>query len=348
MIKLTLPEKAIAVPLIGLFLAWVFMLAGMIIDIYTTPWPRYTSTGSLVDTPEPIRFAPYFFLLAVAAIALSALFGQRQALRSRLELGQEHQMSRAAHRFANLMVWLGLGLGAVFAIGNFLSAFGGGMGQPRGELYVRLISIYLPILLVTALEIFVIVKSFVSRPDLAGQGKNGQINPEVRKALALGYSWPIVSTAVAIVLGLIIYDISRTNLDTWIWVVVLSIVISGIIAGTRFSRVASHEEAPIPMMQRMRKSLAAGASNLNFVLSVVFGAVVSIIAVTATGGAVQKLRSWSYIDGVEKIDYSGMDWNWYLSDLAPAKVLVLLVVIGTYLTITLRNRETDKPSAIAA
>lgn len=341
--KLNLPERAVAVPLAGLFVAWVFLLIAMIVDVYTVPWPRYDSTGSPIDSPEPIRWATYFFLLAVAAVAVSALLGQRLALRARVSFGEGHKLSRAAHRFSNLMVWLGLGLGAVFAIGNFLSAFGGGYGQPRGDVLVRLIGIYIPILLATGLEIFVIVKGFVSRPDLAGHVEGDEASPEMRRALALGYSWPIVSTAVAIVLGLIIYDVSRTTMDTWIWVLVLSIVVSGIIIGTRFARVATRVESPVPMMQRMRRSLAAGASNLNFVLSVVFGVVVSIIAITATGAATQKLRSWSFIDGVENIDYTPLSWNWLISDLAPAKVLVLLVIVGTYVTIVIRNRDTELP-----
>lgn len=342
--KLTLPERAVAVPLIGLFVGWVFLLVGMIVNIYTAPWPRYSSIGSPIDSPEPIRWATYFFLLAVAVVAVSALLGQRLALRSRVVFGEGHKLSRAAHRFSNLMVWLGLGLGAAFAIGNFLSAFGGGYGQPRGDVLVRLIGIYIPILLATGLEIFVIVKGFVSRPDLAGHVEGDEASPEMRRALALGYSWPIVSTAVAIVLGLIIYDVSRTTMDTWIWVLVLSIVVSGIIIGTRFARVATREESPVPMMQRMRRSLAAGASNLNFVLSVVFAGVVSIIAITSTGSAVEKLQSNAVIDGVKATDYSVMDWNWYLSDLAPAKVLVLLVIVGTYVTIVIRNRETELPN----
>jgi hypothetical protein len=90
-------------------------------------------------------------------------------------------------------------------------------------------------------------------------------------------------------------------------------------------------------------SLAAGAANLNLVLSIAFAAVVSAIAISSTGGAVEKLYNYGVYDQYGKTTtephIGAVSWQWVVEELAPAKVLVLLVVIGTYLTITLRNRD---------
>jgi heme/copper-type cytochrome/quinol oxidase subunit 2 len=272
------------------------------------------------------------------------MLGQNLAIRARLELGEDNRLARAAHRFGNLAVIIGLAAGAVFAIGNFLSAFN--LFQGRTEsLWLRFLGVYLPILLATALVVVVLLRAFVFRKDLKDQNEQGEKKglSEAQKALGLGYAVPILATAAAIIFGLVVYDVTRTNLEVWVWVIIQVIVVIGIVAGTRF---ASKAKAAKPAAPKPRTALAAGASTLNFVLSIVFGAAVTIMSFTFGSAAIEKLRVWpQYIDGKEPTTteptISPLTWSWLIDEMLPAKVLLILAVVGIFWTITERNKETE-------
>lgn len=350
--RISKPKLSLIVPLASLVAAWAFMAGGMYLSLLERDYVEYQPDGSLKNPDyinTTIHWSAYLFLLAVACIALGALWGQRTALRLRRELGEDHALARASHRFNNLLLWIGIGLGVIFVFGNFLSAFNDFSGR-NASLLARILGVYVPIVLATALVILVILRAFVFRADALPQDHEDEALKAAerarRKNLGFGYAVPILTTAFAIVLGLLIYDATKTPLQTWVWVLIQAIVILGIIAGTRFANRAKVGEQPVPRPKAVFTSLAAGAANLNLVLSIAFAGVVSIIALASTGGAIDKL--WDYGNGMSPGSLKAPTWQWYLEDLAPAKVLVLLVVIGTYLTITLRNRETDKPGTIAA
>ena len=171
----------------------------------------------------------------------------------------------------------------------------------------------------------------------------GEAKPKMserQKALALGYAVPILSTAFAIILGLFIYDATRTNLDTWVWVLIIAIVGVGVIFGTRFAARArqARVEAPKP-----KTALAAGAATVNFVLSIVFGATVSIMSFTMGASAIDKLRVYpAWVEGSNEQPMptvSAPTLQWWLQDMAPAVVLLLLAAAGIYLSITERHRK---------
>jgi hypothetical protein len=154
---------------------------------------------------------------------------------------------------------------------------------------------------------------------------------------------PILATAAAIIFGLVVYDVTRTELEVWVWVIIQVIVVVGIVAGTRF---ASKAKAAKPTAPKPRTALAAGASTLNFVLSIVFGAAVTIMSFTFGFGAVEKLRVWpQYIDGKEPAitepTISPLTWGWLIDEMLPAKVLLLLAVVGIFWTLTERNKEAE-------
>jgi hypothetical protein len=162
-----------------------------------------------------------------------------------------------------------------------------------------------------------------------------------QKELAYGYAIPILTTAFAIILGLAVYDITRTNLQIWVWVIIIAIVGYGIVMGTHF---ASKAKAARPTPPKPKTALAAGAANLNFVLSIVFGGVVSIMAFIFGSEAINKLQGWQAVSSINGQSYptiAAPDIKWYLEDLAPAKVLLLLAVIGVYLSITERHRKRE-------
>jgi hypothetical protein len=332
---ISLAHRAIALPLIGLVIAWAFFMAAQYSDLYVSI--------DYANAPE-VKLSTYLFLTGIAAGSIAAMLGQNLAIRARLELGEDNRLARAAHRFGNLAVIIGLAAGAVFAIGNFLSAFN--LFQGRTEsLWLRFLGVYLPILLATALVVVVLLRAFVFRKDLKDQNEQGEKKglSEAQKALGLGYAVPILATAAAIIFGLVVYDVTRTNLEVWVWVIIQVIVVIGIVAGTRF---ASKAKAAKPAAPKPRTALAAGASTLNFVLSIVFGAAVTIMSFTFGSAAIEKLRVWpQYIDGKEPTTteptISPLTWSWLIDEMLPAKVLLILAVVGIFWTITERNKETE-------
>ncbi len=339
--KLESAKLALIVPLAGVLVAWALMAAAMFVGLYE----RRYGYASLPETQD-VRWSIYLLLAAIAAIALGALWGQRKALLLRAEPATDNNLARAVHRFNNLVIWIGLGLGVVFAFGNFMSAFNQYNGRDAAILN-RILGVYLPILLATALVVTVILRAFVFRTDgdeIDHEDEEAKAAARLRRRnLGLGYAIPILTTAFAIVVGLLIYDATGTNLQTWVWVFIQAIVIFGIVAGTRFANRARQGEVIVAKPRALFASLAAGAANLNFVLSLVFAGVVSIISVSSTAQAVDKLYSYEVYDAVGKItenaEIQPITLDWLISELLPAKVLVLLVLVGTYLTITLRNRE---------
>ena len=339
--KLESAKLALIVPLAGVLVAWALMAVAMFVGLYE----RRYGYASLPETQE-VRWSVYLLLAAIAAIALGALWGQRKALLLRAEPATDNNLARAVHRFNNLVIWIGLGLGVVFAFGNFMSAFNQYNGRDAAILN-RILGVYLPILLATALVVTVILRAFVFRTDgeeIDHEDEEAKAAARLRRRnLGLGYAIPILTTAFAIVVGLLIYDATGTNLQTWVWVFIQAIVIFGIVAGTRFANRAKVGETVLAKPRAMFASLAAGASNLNFVLSIAFAGVVSIISVSSTAQAVDKLYNYGAFDvngkPTTQAGVMAITGQWLWEELTPAFALVLLVIVGTYLTITLRNRS---------
>jgi hypothetical protein len=250
-------------------------------------------------------------------------------------------LARAAHRFNNLGVILSLLAGAIFAIGNFLGAWNqyNSLGDPP---LIRFMNVYLPIILATALVVFVLLQAFVFRkdaPDIPGEEKDVD-RAKLQRAIGLAYASPIIGTAIAIIFGLIVYDITKTDLDTWIWVVIQVIIATSIIIGTRFAASAK-QARPLPPRERR---VGVAAVSLNFVLSIIFGVVVIIMAFTLGASAVDSLVYWpEWREGMPQSEYvakiSDLTFGWFTSKLLPALLLLLLAEYGIYKTILIRNQE---------
>ena len=125
--------------------------------------------------------------------------------------------------------------------------------------------------------------------------------------------------------------------------IIIAIVAAGVAFGTRFAAKAKSAKPAAP---KPRTALAAGAANLNLVLSIVFGSVVTIMAFSFGSEAINKLRTWPAvpIDCKDAECFSqpvvnAPTWTWLIQELAPAKVLILLAIVGIYVTITERNKE---------
>lgn len=340
--RIPLANRAIALPLIGLLAAWLCFMGATLANLYV-PQPQYGPNGNVFFKEEIFQVAPYLFLLGIAAVAVSSLLAQGLAIKARQQSQDSSSLARAAHRFSTLGIIVGLAGGAIFAIGNFLGAFNSYAGRSESA-FLRIFSVYVPILLATGLVVFVLLAAFVFRHDESTNtdGVKHKMS-EAQKALGLGYAVPILATAVAIIFGLGVYDVTRTNLQVWVWVIIIAIVAAGVVWGTRFAAKAKSAKAAPP---KPRTALAAGAANLNLVLSIIFGSVVTIMAFAFGTDAISKLQTWPQppvnCEGVECATepiITGPTWNWFIQELAPAKVLLLLAVVGIYVTITERNKE---------
>ena len=345
--KLTRVQKAIALPLLGEVWGWLFFVAAIYANQAQNPPYRQIAVYTPDSANEYVHIGTYLFLIAIAGFSVAALAGQRMAISARAELGESNSLARAAHRFGNLSVVVALAFGAIYAIGNFMSAFGYGPSNAQNIL-IRLADVYLPILLATALVVVVILRAFVFGAGDHTEGEKDKRGlTEAQKALGLGYAMPIITTAFAIIFGLIVYDVTKTMLQVWVWVLIQVIVVGGVVQGTRFAAKAKQGVIRPP---KERRVLAAGAAALNFVLSIVFGGVVSIMAFSYGSAAVDKLVNYPQYDdqgkliGSSQVSVDPINFSWFINELLPALVLLLLAVVGIYWTILARNAET-KPAA---
>ena len=337
--EIKLAKQAIITPLIGLVVGWTLFMFAIYSELFV--FPVYDSQGMYVGETQEIKISTYLYLVGIVVFGLLALRGQQMSLHARELAGLDAPLPRAAHRFTNLTVVISLVGGSIYAIGNFLDAFNS-FGQEEVNLLVRLFDVYVPIVLATILVIYILLRAFVYRKQNVKQAKKQGMS-ESEKALGLGYAIPILFTAVAIIFGLVVYDITRTDLQVWVWVVIQVIIALGILLGTRFSSKAKSAKAAPP---RVRQTLAAGAANLNFVLSIVFGATVSIMSFSFGASAIESLRIWpEYIEPAEGEEYvfdpgweiAPFEWSWFFESMVPALVLLLIAAVGIYLFITERN-----------
>jgi hypothetical protein len=338
--EIKLAKQAIITPLIGLVVGWTLFMFAIYSDLYV--FPIYDSEGMYLGETQIVQISTYLYLVGIVVFGLLALRGQQMSLHARELAGLYAPLPRAAHRFTNLTVVISLVGGSIYAIGNFLNAFNS-FGQENVNLFVRLFDVYVPIVLATILVIYILLRAFVYRKQTVKQAKKQGMS-DSEKALGLGYAIPILFTAVAIIFGLVVYDITRTDLQVWVWVVIQVIIALGILLGTRFSSKAKAAKAAPP---RVRQTLAAGAANLNFVLSIVFGATVSIMSFTFGAAAIESLRIWpEYIEpaaGEEFVfdpgwEIAPFEWSWFFESMVPALVLLLIAAVGIYLFITERNQ----------
>ena len=338
--QIKLSKQSILTPLIGLALGWTLFMFAIFSDLFVVP--IYNSQGMYLGESQIVKASTYLYLLGIVVFGLLSLRGQQLALHARELSTPEAALPRAAHRFTNLTVVVSLVGGSIYAISNFLNAFTGFFANEEVNLLVRLFDVYIPIVLATILVIYILLRAFVYRKqNVRAAKKKGPSESE--KALGLGYAIPILFTAVAIIFGLVVYDITRTDLQVWVWVVIQVIVAVGILLGTRFSNKAKSSKAAPP---RVRQTLAAGAANLNFVLSVIFGTTVSLMSFSFGASAIESLRVWpQYIEPAVGEEYvydptwtiSPFDWPWFFESMLPAFVLLLIAALGIYLSITERN-----------
>lgn len=341
MIKIEAAKSAIRTPLIALIVTWVLFMLGSYIDLIA-PDTTWSDSGEMISPDPTVQWQIYVFLLGITVFALASLWSLHLAVGARMETDQP--LTRSAHRFANLTVILALVAGAVFGVGNFLGAWNS-YDIREEPVWMRLVNVYVPIVLATALVVYTLLSAFVFRknaPDIP-EGEKDEDRSKLQRAVGLAYAVPVIGTAIAIIFGLTVYDITKTSLDAWIWVIIQAIIGISIILGTTFAARAKSARALPP---RERKSGVA-AVNLNFVLSIVFAAVVLIMAFAFGFAGVDSLLDYrdtlEMVDGREIYNFERIlvapSIGWLIEDMLPPIVLLLLAEWGIYRTIVIRNQE---------
>ena len=329
-------KQALLLPLIGLTLGWLSFMLAIWSDLYV-PQPSYGENGQLLTEPQ-VQLSTYIFLIGITLFGLLSLLGQRKVLAIRNS--DDSPLAKSVHRATNLAVILSLVAGAVYAIGNFLGAFN--TYDPRdASPLVRIFGVYVPIVLATILVVFVVLFAFVFRkdaPDLAST-ESDEERKQLQRYVGLAYASPIIGTAIAVILGLVVFDVTRTDLNVWIWVVIQAIIASSILLGTRF---AARVRLSKPLPPKHRQTGLA-AVNLNLVLAIVFGVAVVTMSFNFGGSAIEELRSWPQYkpgDTEQQVPTVTMpDLTWFFSKMLPAMVLLALAQFGIYRSIVVRHSE---------
>jgi purine-cytosine permease-like protein len=333
-------KTAIRLPLIGLSAAWLLFMIASYLQLLSQRI-TYLKDGTSVYPDPRFQLEIYLFFLGITAFAILTLAGQKLALRIRTE--SDSGLAISAHRLNNLGVVLSLVAGAIFAIASFSGAWDSynPSDEPVG---LRLLNVYLPIILATALVVFVILAAFVFRkdaPDIPA-GEKDEDRKKLQRAIGLAYASPIIGTAIAIIFGLVVYDVTRTNLDVWIWVIIQAVIAVSIIAGTRFA-AQSRSSKPLPVKERR---IGLAAVKLNLVLAIVFGAVVTLMAFTMGFQAISNLEIWpdwqeNMTTMEQQVEITAPSIDWFIQDMLPALVLLALASFGIYRTTISRHADKD-------
>jgi hypothetical protein len=319
----------LVLPLVALTVAWLAAIAAAFMDV------QY----SLGKAAPNVRVSTYVVLAGLAAASLLVLWGFKL-------IDAEHHKNdsvpvvRATYRFAGLMIVLALAFDVIFAFVTFINSFNqASFGAPssRVSLLDRFLGVYLPIILVAGLIVFVLLQATLFRKSSAVEGSETKGMSETQKALAIGYALPIIGTALAVILGVAVYDAQRSSLQGWTWVLIQLLVGASIVLGTRSAAKARLAK---PVVREPRVLGAVGAVTLNYVLSVVFAGVVSIMSFTFAQSAVSSLVNYPpCIDEVcKEPSILTATPDWWINQMIPAFLLLVLVEAATYLAITSRNK----------
>lgn len=332
-------KLSVILPLIGLTLGWISFIAAIYTDLFY-PFPEYGLNGELLTEPQ-VQISTYLFLIGIAVFSGFALWGQKRALKLRNE--NDTALAKSSHRLNNLAVIVALAVGAFYAIGNFLGAFNNYDSREADPL-VRIFGVYVPIVLATILVVALILFAFVFRqdaPDLENTQKDEE-RSKLQRYVGLAYASPIIGTAIAIILGLVVYDTTRTTLDVWIWVVIQAIIATSIIIGTSY---AAKVRLARPLEPRP-KVRGIAAVNLNLVITIVFGVVVTIMSFAFGAGAIDELRQWPEWQmgdtQAQQPTIIPADLTWFVSKMLPAITLLALAEFGIYRTLVVRSGKKEE------
>lgn len=299
-------RASIGLIVVSAVIAWSFFLGAVLADLALESNLTIANAGSSQSIALPqfsnvVFPSKYLILAAIAALGLGALIAQKQLIARGSAHNADQQLARAGKKFADTTIVLALALGAVAAIGVFLESFfdSSGADIPAST---RFFNTYLPILLYTVFIVTELLIAFVfqrgqpsaeliDRPDSPAHPlsdlASGALAQRLQRLTGLSFAVPIVAVAIALIFGLIVFDFTRSAIPVWIWVIIQAGIGVGIVLGTllsaksiSLSRFHSHASP----------SASIGARNLNFVLSVIFAALLTLMSLSYAGAAAEQIR----------------------------------------------------------
>lgn len=316
----------LVLPLVGVTVAWLSLMIASFMDLGL-------NFVSYFSRPE-VKLSTYVVLAGFAIGSALVLWGFRLADAEHVSRG-EVPLVRAVYRFGGLMVVLALVADVIFAFATFLSSMDMSL-RGSATLYGRTLGVYVPILLDAALVVLVLLASTIWRKSSPVESGESGLTA-TQKALALGYAVPVIGAAIAIIIGLAVYDFQRQSIQNWTWVVIQAILGVAIVLGTRFAAKARMAK---PVVQAPKVAGAAGAVRLNYVLSLVFAGVVSFMSFVFGAGAVNGLATPECDDmGNCTSDVAPVTSQWWTEQMIPAFLLLVIAQVATYVVIVSRNKE---------
>lgn len=276
--------------------AWLLFVTANIADIAAQSGKTSDQLWG-PDAETLIYPSRYLIFAAIAVFAIGALIAKKLMIKACNGDKEISRLAKPALRFANSAIIVGLSLAVFAAITVFLGSFTN--SNDDVEASIRIFEAYLPIILYTVLIVFVLLSGFVfSRTPISSSSladskeeqvveDSDQHLKESQKNVGVSFSVPIVAVAVALIFGLIVYDLTKTSLEVWIWVIIQTIVSAGIIIGTIY---AAKSLKALKVSGKPRAGVAVGAQNLNYILSILFVVVVTLMSLSYGASASDQLR----------------------------------------------------------
>ena len=318
----------ILLPLLGVTVAWVATVLATYLDLGIN---QYYGNVPFVE----VRPSTYVVLAGLVIGSLLALWGFKRADAAHAQ-DDKTPLIRAEYRFTALLIILGMVFLAIFAINTFMGSFTSYNPQPT--VLGRIFGVYLPIVLAAGAVVFVLLQATLYRKTSPVEGTEDKGLSATQKALAIGYAVPIIGTALAIIIGLVVYDTQNQRLETWAWVVIQLIIGGSIFLGTRSAAKARSAK---PVVKPPRVAGAAGAVTLNYVLSLVFAGTVSIMSFGFATTAVSQLLTYPYCGETSEscaAEILPVTAQWWFNDMLPAFLLLVLVQVAIYFVVVARNK----------
>jgi hypothetical protein len=160
-----------------------------------------------------------------------------------------------------------------------------------------------------------------------------------KRALAMAWMIPIFGSAIALIIGLLSYS-GNQDVSVWVWVVTLSIIMASVLLGTRFAAIA---RGLVKVELRSNTvEIGGGANRLNFVLAVVFGAVVTFVAFGTGMEAASSLVVYRYdAMGTTLSHATELTPDWLANQFIPSVIFLLLSQGIIYFSVNLRHRSAE-------
>jgi len=322
-------QRPTALVLIGLSFMWFGIVIGNYVGLFERT--MYSETGKLIaGTDSVLRPSTYVFLVALVALALFTALAFRSA---DVQLANGVPGALPVFRFTTVGVIVSLVSLAIFAISLFFASFNEFRG--RSGIVEQLLGVYLPIILAAAACIFALLAVTVYRKSNATEQKPDPEQKRAKREAALAFIYPIVGTTLALIIGLVVYQARRENPQVWVWVLILAIVASSIVAGSIYAaRTRAHNARAVTRPVRVP---GTAALNLNFALVVIFVVVVTIMAFSFGIAAIAELdHTYEYYPVPEhRVEPISLDW--FIRSMLPAILILALVEVSTWIAVRIRS-----------